>query len=125
MKSNNEDVASYIVVRDKNKLGYAIMKFDPGDARLGTTFGLCCNSAKDNVEVVRVGGYPYGLLGTAVGASKEVTDPQELINMCQTGEIPGELIDEFNARLDKIQEEIEAEKNAWTGESTKQKGKER
>ena len=24
MKSNNEDVASYIVVRDKNKLGYAV-----------------------------------------------------------------------------------------------------
>lgn len=31
--------------------------------------------------------------------------------MCQTGEIPGELIDEYNARLNKIQEEIEAEKN--------------
>lgn len=31
MKSNNEDVASYIVVRDKNKLGYAVMKFESGD----------------------------------------------------------------------------------------------
>lgn len=111
MKSNNEDVASYIVVRDKNKLGYATMKFESGDLRLGTTFGLCCNYAKDNVEVVRVGGYPYGLL-CAGKANKEVTDPQELIDMCQTGEIPGEFIDEYNARLDKIQEEIEAEKNA-------------
>lgn len=109
MKSNNEDTASYIVVRDKNKLGYVIMKFEPGDTRLGTTFGLCCTYAKDNVEVVRVGGYPHGLLCTA---GKEVTDTQELINMCQTGEIPGEPIDEFNDRLDKIQEEIEAEKNA-------------
>lgn len=34
--------------------------------------------------------------------------------MCQTGEIPGESIDEFNARLDKIQEEIEAEKNVMS-----------
>ena len=49
MKSNNEDVASYIVVRDKNKLGYAVMKFESGDSRLGITFGLCCNYAKDNV----------------------------------------------------------------------------
>lgn len=112
MKSNNEDVASYIVVRDKNKLGYAIMKFEPGDSRLGTTFGLCCTYAKDNVEVVRVGWYPHGLLCIVGGTNKEVTDPQELINMCQTGEIPGEPIDEFNARLDKIQEEIEAEENA-------------
>lgn len=114
MKSNNEDVASYIVVRDKNKLGYAVMKFELGDSTLGTTFGLCCNYAKDNVEVVRVGGYPNGLLCTVGGASKEVTDPLELINMCQTGEIPGELINEFNDRLDKIQEEIEAEKNAMS-----------
>ena len=113
MKSNNEDVASYIVVRDKNKLGYAVMKFESGDSRLGITFGLCCNYAKDNVEVVHVGGYPRDLL-CAGGTSKEVTDPQELINMCQTGEIPGELIDEFNDRLDKIQEEIEAEKNVMS-----------
>lgn len=112
MKSNNEDVASYIVVRDKNKLGYAIMKFEQGDTRLGNTFGLCCTYAKDNVEVVRVGGYPRGLLCTAGGISKEVTDSHELINMCQTGEIPGEPIDEFNARLDKIQGEIEVEENA-------------
>lgn len=111
MKSNNEDTASYIVVHDKNKLGYVIMKFESGDSRLGTTFGLCCTYAKDNVEVVRVGGYPHGLLSTMAG-NKEVTDTQELINMCQTGEIPGEPIDEFNDRLDKIQEEIEAEKNA-------------
>ena len=101
MKYSNEDVASYIVVRDKNKLGYAIMKFESGDSRLGTTFGLCCNYAKDNVEVVRVGGYHHDLLCIAGGVSKEVTDLQELINMCQTGEIPGELIDEFNDRLDK------------------------
>lgn len=114
MKSNNEDVASYIVVRDKNKLGYAVMKFESGDSRLGTTFGLCCNYAKDNVEVVRVGGYSRDLLCAAGGTSKEVTDPQELINMCQTGEIPGEFIDEYNARLDKIQEEIEAEKNVMS-----------
>lgn len=114
MKSNNEDVASYIIVRDKNKLGYAIMKFESGDSRLGTTFGLCCNYAKDNVEVVRVGGYPHGLLCTIGGVSKEITDPQELINMCQTGEIPGESIDEFNASLAKAQEEIEAEKNVMS-----------
>lgn len=114
MKSNNEDVDSYIVVRDKNKLGYAVMKFESGDSMLGTTFGLCCKYAKDNVEVVRVGGYPRDLLCTVGGISKEVTDPRELINMCQTGEIPGELIDEFNNRLDKIQEEIEAEKNAMS-----------
>lgn len=114
MKSNNEDIVSYIIVRDKNKLGYAIMKFESGDSRLGITFGLCCNYAKDNVEVVRVCGYPHSLLCTVGGTSKEVTNPQELINMCQTGEIPGESIDEFNARLDKIQEEIEAEKNVMS-----------
>lgn len=34
--------------------------------------------------------------------------------MCQTGEIPGELIDEYNTRLDKIHEEIEAEKNVMS-----------
>lgn len=87
------------------------MKFESGDSRLGTTFGLCYNYAKDNVEVVRVGGYPHDLLCAAGAICKEVTDPQQLINMCKTGEIPGELIDEYNARLDKIQEEFEAEKN--------------
>ena len=54
------------------------------------------------------------MLCAAGAIGKEVTDPQELINMCQTGEIPGELIDEYNARLDKIHEEIEAEKNVMS-----------
>ena len=109
MKSVNDEliaydkVANYIIIHDKNKMGHAIMKFEPGDTRLGPTFGLCCHYAKENIEVVRIGGftgaqYYFSNFG---GVYKEVTDPQELIDICQTGEVPGEYIDDWNDKLDK------------------------
>lgn len=120
MKSVNDElitydkVANYIIIHDKNKMGHAIMKFEAGDVRLGPTFGLCCHYAKENIEVVRIGGFvgAQHYFSNFGGVYKEVTDPQELIDICQTGEVPGEYIDDWNNKLAKAQEEIEAEENA-------------
>lgn len=116
MSVNKDDAASYIVISDKNKVGHVVMQFEPGDTRIGTTFGLCCENAKENIEVVRIGGSStyYFKMTNFGGGCKEVTDPQELINMCQTGDLPLDTIDEFNASLAKAQEEIEAEKNVMS-----------
>lgn len=82
---------NYIVVHNFNKIGSAVMEFtDKNIDALNRLFGQCMAIAESPVQVVRLGGPNALEVYSEYSPYTFVTSEQELLNMCITGNVPGE-----------------------------------
>lgn len=85
---------SYLVIHDFNKIGSAVMEFTENSINdLNRLFGQCLMIAEPPVQVVRLGGPNALEVYSEYSPYTYVTAEQELLNMCITGDVPGDSID--------------------------------